>query len=119
MCTLSEFIGFPVELSMEKSKETEVTVLEQDEEENEEEGTEGWLVALSPCRKTPWSTRGGQVRHEVHFRLEEDQSEFLEERRLGDLVVFLSEFIGFPTELHVEKSKVREVTDSEEVEEKF
>ena len=39
----------------------------------------------------------------IIFLLEVDQSEFLEERRMWDLVVFLSEFIGFPTELHVEK----------------
>ena len=45
MFTLSEFIGFRIELSMEKSKETEVTVLEEDEEENEEEGTEDWESA--------------------------------------------------------------------------
>merc|ERR1712166_1129941 len=43
----------------------------------------------------------------------EDQSEFLEERRLKDLVKKHSEFIGFPIELYVEKSKEKEVTDSE------
>ena len=37
--------------------------------------------------------------------LKEDQSEFLEERRLKDLVKKHSEFIGFPIELYVEKSK--------------
>merc|ERR1711886_14434 len=46
-----------------------------------------------------------------------DQSEFLEERRLKDLVKKHSEFIGFPIELYVEKSKEKEVTDSEEEEE--
>merc|ERR1712060_196771 len=46
------------------------------------------------------------------------QSEFLEERRLKDLVKKHSEFIGFPIELYVEKSKEKEVTDSEEEEEK-
>merc|ERR1711963_985801 len=45
------------------------------------------------------------------------QSEFLEERRLKDLVKKHSEFIGFPIELYVEKSKEKEVTDSEEEEE--
>ena len=33
------------------------------------------------------------------------QSEFLEERRLKDLVKKHSEFIGFPIELYVKKSK--------------
>merc|ERR1712023_158076 len=45
------------------------------------------------------------------------QSEFLEERRLKDLVKKHSEFIGFPIELYVEKSKEKEVTDSEEEDE--
>merc|ERR1712160_56066 len=49
--------------------------------------------------------------------LKEDQSEFLEERRVKDLVKKHSEFIGFPIELYVEKSKEKEVTDSEDEEE--
>jgi len=49
--------------------------------------------------------------------LKEDQSEFLEERRLKDLIKKHSEFIGFPIELYVEKSKEKEVTDSEDEEE--
>merc|ERR1719399_2334436 len=50
--------------------------------------------------------------------LKEDQSEFLEERRLKDLVKKHSEFIGFPIELYIEKSNEKEVTDSEDEEEK-
>ena len=46
--------------------------------------------------------------------LKEDQSEFLEERRLKDLVKKHSEFNGFPIELYVEKSKEKEVTASDE-----
>merc|ERR1711975_80537 len=38
-------------------------------------------------------------------------------RRLKDLVKKHSEFIGFPIELYVEKSKEKEVTDSEDEEE--
>ena len=45
------------------------------------------------------------------------RSEFLEERRLKDLVKKHSEFIGFPIELYVEKSNEKEVTDSEDEEE--
>jgi len=50
--------------------------------------------------------------------LKDDQAEFLEERRLKDLVKKHSEFIGFPIELYVEKSNEKEVTDSEEEDEK-
>jgi len=50
--------------------------------------------------------------------LKEDQTEFLEERRLKDLVKKHSEFIGFPIELYVEKSSEKEVTDSDAEEEK-
>ena len=35
-----------------------------------------------------------------------------QERRLKDLVKKHSEFIGFPIELYVEKSKEKEVTDA-------
>jgi len=49
--------------------------------------------------------------------LKEDQSEFLEERRLKDLVKKHSEFIGFTIDLYVEKSEEKEVTDSEAEEE--
>ena len=37
--------------------------------------------------------------------LQEDQSEFLAVRRLTDLVKKLSEFIGFPIELHVKNRR--------------
>jgi len=46
--------------------------------------------------------------------LKEDQLEYLEERRLKDLVKKHSEFIGFPIYLYVEKSKDVEVTDDED-----
>merc|ERR1712100_1000939 len=49
--------------------------------------------------------------------LKEDQSEFLEERRVKELIKKHSEFIGFPIELYCEKSKEKEVTDSEDEEE--
>ena len=48
--------------------------------------------------------------------LKQDQSEFLEERRLKDLVRKHSEFIGFP-ELYVEKSKEKEVDEEEKKDE--
>ena len=50
--------------------------------------------------------------------MKEDQMEFIEERRVKDLVKKHSELIGFPIELYVEKSKDKEVTDSEDEEDK-
>jgi len=61
----------------------------------------------------------GEVKRgtKIVCHLKEDQTEFLEERRLKDLVKKHSEFIGFPIELYVEKSEEKEVTDSEDEEE--
>jgi molecular chaperone HtpG len=59
-------------------------------------------------------TRGTKI----VLSLKEDQQEFLEERRLKDLVKKHSEFIGFSIDLMVEKTTDKEVTDSDDEEEK-
>merc|ERR1711861_82729 len=53
----------------------------------------------------------------IKLKLKEDMKEYLEERRLKDLVKKHSEFIGFPIKLYVEKTEEKEVTDDEEEEE--
>merc|ERR1712159_311304 len=61
----------------------------------------------------------GEVKRgtKIICHLKEDQTEFLEERRLKDLVKKHSEFIGFPIELYIEKTEEKEVSDSEDEEE--
>jgi molecular chaperone HtpG len=55
-------------------------------------------------------TRGTQMT----LHLKEDMSEYLEERRLKDLIKKHSEYIAFPIELECEKTTEKEVTDSDE-----
>ncbi|KAH0472216.1 MAG: hypothetical protein KVP17_001483, partial [Porospora cf. gigantea B] len=59
-------------------------------------------------------TRGTRI----ILHLKEDQQEFLEEKKVKDLIKKHSEFIGFPIELSVEKVEEKEVTASDVDEEK-
>jgi molecular chaperone HtpG len=46
--------------------------------------------------------------------MKEDMSEYLEERRVKDLVKKHSEFIGFPIKLYTEKTTEKEVPDDDD-----
>ncbi|GKB61202.1 heat shock cognate protein 80 [Tanacetum coccineum] len=54
----------------------------------------------------------------ITLYLKEDQLEYLEERRLKDLIKKHSEFISYPISLWVEKTIEKEISDDEDEEEK-
>ncbi|KAK8880738.1 hypothetical protein M9Y10_003425 [Tritrichomonas musculus] len=54
----------------------------------------------------------------IDLHLKEDCVEFLEEKKLKDLIKKHSEFIGYPIYLYEEKTKEEEVTDDEDDEKK-
>lgn len=66
---------------------------------------------------TPDTSEPIQRGTRIVLKLKEDMLEYLEERKLKDLVKKHSEFIGFPIKLYVEKTEEKEVTDDEEEEE--
>merc|ERR1740117_1922776 len=77
------------------------------------ESNAGGTFTIVPATE-PQLSRGTRIT----LSLKEDMSEYLEERRLKDLIKKHSEFIAFPIELMCEKSTEKEVTDSDEEEPK-
>ena len=92
-----------------------VTVVSKhnDDEQYKWESNAGGTFSVAPDTDTEKLTRGTKI----VLHLKEDMSEYLEERRLKELVKKHSEFISFPITLQVEKQTEKEVTDSEDEEE--
>jgi len=63
---------------------------------------------------TPVSDSGISRGTRIVLHLKEDMSEYLEEKRVKDLVKKHSEFIGFPIKLYTEKTTEKEVTDDDD-----
>merc|ERR1712159_247664 len=78
------------------------------------ESNAGGTFSINPVEDSETLTRGTKI----ILQLKEDQQEFIEERRIKDLIKKHSEFIGFPIELMVEKTTDKEVTDSDEEDDK-
>jgi len=89
----------------------EVTVISKHNDDDQYKWTSN---AGGTFRVVPDDSEGLGRGTKIILKLKEDMAEYLEERRLKDLVKKHSEFISFPIELQVEKSTEKEVTDSDD-----
>jgi molecular chaperone HtpG len=88
-----------------------VTSKHNDDEAYTWESSAGGTFTVVPAND-PAMHRGSRL----VLHMKDDQQEYLEERRLKDLIKKHSEFIGYGIELQVEKSAEKEVTDDEDEE---
>lgn len=65
-----------------------------------------FTVRVDPGEKIPRGTK-------IVLHLKEDQMEYLEERKIKEIVKKHSQFIGYPIKLLVEKERDKEVSDEE------
>uniref|UniRef100_A0A915HHL5 Histidine kinase/HSP90-like ATPase domain-containing protein n=1 Tax=Romanomermis culicivorax TaxID=13658 RepID=A0A915HHL5_ROMCU len=72
------------------------------------ESSAGGSFTIRPCND-PELTRGTKI----VLHLKEDQADYLEERRIKEIVKKHSQFIGYPIKLLVEKERDKEVSDDE------
>jgi len=90
-----------------------VTSKHNDDDCHQWESSAGGSFLIRAC-VDPEVTRGTKI----VLYLKEDQIEYLEERRIREVVKKHSQFIGYPIKLMVEKEREKEVSDDEAEEEK-
>jgi len=94
--------------------QVEVTSKHNDDEQHTWKSSAGGSFTVTQDSEEDKMEIGRGTR--IRLTLKEDMKEYLEERRLKDLVKKHSEFIGFPIKLYVEKTTEKEVEDDEDEE---
>merc|ERR1712093_308813 len=79
------------------------------------ESSAGGTFSVTEDNENPEQIKRGT---KIILTLKTDNTEFLEERRIKDLVKKHSEFISFPIELMCEKTEEKEVSDDDEDDDK-
>jgi molecular chaperone HtpG len=96
-------------------KVTVISKSNDDEKQYRWESSAGGTFSICEDNDNPERLKRGS---KIILHLKNDNLEFLEERRLKDLIKKHSEFISFPIQLQIEKTTEKEISDDEEEDDK-